>query len=194
MNTATTRTSVKQHNMVRMLCEGALMVVLSQILDFFPLWKMPWGGSVSLCMLPFLFFACRWGVGPGMAAGFVLGVLQFLFAGGLALGWQSILGDYVVAYTLLGVAGLFRGRAWSIYAGTILGCTVRFLVHYLVGATIWAEYMPETFFGMTMTTPWFYSLLYNGFYMGVDMVLCLALFALLFQPLKKYFLAEDIQR
>jgi thiamine transporter len=45
------------------------------------------------------------------------------------------------------------------------GCFARFAVHYVVGATIWAEWMPEEFFGMTMTTPWFYSLLYNGSYM-----------------------------
>ena len=46
---------------------------------------------------------------------------------------------------------------------------------------------------MTMTTPWFYSLLYNGFYMVIDMVLCLVIFALLAKPMKKYFLAEDIR-
>ena len=50
--------------------------------------------------------------------------------------------------------------------------------------------MPDVFFGMTMTTPWFYSLLYNGFYMGIDMVVCLVIFALLLKPMKKYFLAR----
>ena len=177
---------------VRMLCEGALLVVLAQLLDLFPLWRLPWGGSVSLCMVPFFLFACRWGVGGGLIAGFVLGVLQFMFAGGLALGWQSIVGDYLVAYTVLGVAGVFGGKNWSIYAGTVLGCTVRFLVHWVVGATIWAEYMPERFFGLTMTTPWFYSLLYNGIYMGLDMALCLMIFALLSRSLGKSLRGEDI--
>ena len=184
--------TTKQHKTLRMLSEGALMVVLAQILDFFPLWKMPWGGSVSLCMIPLFFFACRWGLGGGLLAGTVLGILQFMFAGGIALGWQSILGDYVVAYAVLGFAGLFHGRSWSIYAGTTLGCLLRFLVHYVVGATIWAEYMPETFFGMTMTTPWFYSLLYNGFYMGLDLLLCLLVFALMSKALRPYFLGKDI--
>ncbi len=177
---------------VRMLCEGALLVVLAQLLDLFPLWRMPWGGSVSLSMVPFFVFACRWGVGGGLSAGFVLGVLQFLFAGGLALGWQSIVGDYLVAYTVLGLAGVFRGKGWSIYAGTLLGCTLRFLVHWVVGATIWAAYMPERFFGLTMTSPWFYSLLYNGFYMVLDAVLCLVAAALLSRPLGASLRGEDI--
>lgn len=178
---------------IRMLCEGALLVVLAQILGYIKIWEMPWGGSICLSMLPIFFFACRWGAGPGLMSGFVLGVLQFMFDGGFALGWQSIIGDYLAAFTVLGLAGVFRGRPWSVYAGTLLGGAARFLVHYVVGATIWAEYMPETFFGMTMTTPWFYSLLYNGFYMVIDVALCLAVFALLSKPMKKYFLAEDIR-
>ena len=187
------QTSNTQRHMLRMLCEGAVMVVIAQVLSYLKLWEMPWGGSICLSMLPIFLFACRWGVGPGLKSGFVLGVLQFMYDGGYALGWQSIVGDYLVAFTVLGLAGLFRGKRWSIYAGTVAGSAARFLVHYVVGATVWAEYMPESFFGMTMTTPWFYSLLYNGFYMVIDMVLCLVIFALLAKPMKKYFLAEDIR-
>ncbi len=184
----------RSHLAVRALCEGAVMVVLAQLLGYLKLWEMPWGGSICLSMLPIFFYACRWGVRDGLLAGFVLGVLQFMFDGGFALGWQSILGDYVVAFAVLGLAGLFTGKKWSIFAGTVVGSAARFLVHYVVGATVWAEYMPETFFGMTMTTPWFYSLLYNGFYMVIDMVLCLVIFALLSYPLRKYLLGEDIRK
>ena len=56
-----------------------------------------------------------------------------------------------------------------------------------------ASLMPETFFGMTMTTPWFYSLLYNGFYMVIDAVLCLLVFGLLFAPMKTWLLGEDLR-
>jgi len=177
---------------IRMLCEGAILVVLAQILGYLVLWRMPWGGTICLSMLPIFVFSCRWGVGAGLMSGFVLGVLQFMFDGGLALGWQSIIGDYLVAFTVLGLAGLFRGKASSIFLGTLVGSAARFLVHYVVGATIWAEYMPDVFFGMTMTTPWFYSLLYNGFYMAIDTVLCLLVFALLAQPMRPYFLGADL--
>ena len=149
---------------VRTLCEGALMIALAEILSFLPLYKMPWGGSIDLAMLPIFLFCTRWGFGPGMLASIAHAVLQTLFEGGIAIGWQSIIGDFLIAYTVMGIAGLCR----NFYLGTLAGCTLRFLVHYVVGATIWAACMPETFFRMTMTSPWIYSALYNGFYMVID--------------------------
>lgn len=183
----------KFHMHVRMLCEGAVLVILAQILSWLKLWEMPWGGSISLVMLPIFVFSCRWGIFPGLMSGFVLGVLQFIYQGGLALGWQSIIGDYLIAFTVLGLAGLFRRRPSSLYLGTLMGSAARFLVHYVVGATIWASNMPESFFGMTMTTPWFYSLLYNGAYMLPDAILTLAAAKLLYTPMKKYILGEDLK-
>jgi thiamine transporter len=53
--------------------------------------------------------------------------------------------------------------------------------------------MPEEFFGLTMTTPWFYSLLYNIAYMGPNIIITLVIFALLYKPMKKYLLGQDIQ-
>ena len=82
----------------------------------------------------------------------------------------------------------------DVYKRQTVGCAARFLVHYVVGATVWAEYMPETFFGMTMTTPWFYSLLYNGFYMVLDWLLCMVIYALLMRNsrMRWYLTAEDL--
>ena len=177
---------------VLLLCEGAIMVVLAQLLGYIKVWEMPWGGSVCLSMLPILLYACRWGVGSGLMSGLVLGVLQFMFDGGIALGWQSIIGDYLLAFTAVGLAGLCRKLPNGIYWGTLVGGAARFAVHYVVGATIWAEYMPEEFFGMTMTTPWLYSLLYNGAYMVPDTALCIVIFALLAKPMGKYFRGEDL--
>jgi len=179
-------------NPTRMLCEGALLVAAAQILSYVKLFELPNGGSLTPAMFPILLFAVRWGLGSGLLAGFVLGVLQFVFDGGFALGWQSILGDYLAAFTVLGLAGLFRGKSWGIFAGTVLGCLARFLVHYVVGATIWAEWMPEEFFGMTMTTPWIYSLLYNGSYMLPNMVAALIIAAALYRPMKRYIIAQDL--
>ena len=49
--------------------------------------------------------------------------------------------------------------------------------------------MPEQFFDMTMTTPWFYSALYNGFYMVIDCAAVLFIgFLLLQTPAKQYLL------
>ena len=178
---------------LRALTEAAILIAAAQVLSYLKIWRMPWGGSVTVAMIPILLYAVRWGFGPGLLAGFVYGVLQFMFDGGFAIGWQSIIGDYLLAYTALGFAGLCRGKTRSIFTGTLLGCFARFLVHYVVGATVWGEYMPESFFGMTMHSPWFYSLLYNLAYMLPNTVICLVVFALLVKPLGKYFRGEDLK-
>ena len=178
---------------VRMLCEGALLVAAAQILSYVKVLELPNGGALTPAMFPVLLFAVRWGWKDGLLGGLVLGILQFMFDGGFALGWQSILGDYLLAFTALGLAGVFRGRRWGIFAGTVLGCAGRFLVHYVVGATIWAEYMPEEFLSMTMTSPWLYSLLYNGVYMLPNMVLALVIGALLYRPMGRYLTGADIE-
>ena len=185
---------MKKSNLtLRALCEGAIFIALSTVLSLIPIWKMPQGGSFDLAMLPILIVCVRWGIGPSLIAGFVYGVIQFMLDGGIALGWQSIVGDYLVAYTVLGLAGLFKGTKNGFFVGTVVACVARFLVHYVVGATVWASYMPEEFFNMTMTTPWVYSALYNGAYMLIDMVAILIVGAILWKPLGKYLRGEDIK-
>ncbi len=185
-----TKSVISWHYRLRALCEGAILIALAEILSFLPFYKLPWGGSIDLAMLPIIFGCVRWGFGPGMLMAVAHALLQTLFEGGIALGWQSIVGDFLLAYTVLGVAGLFRGK-FAIAA--VVSCVLRFLVHYVVGATIWAEYMPEEFFGLTMTTPWLYSALYNGAYMLPDLLLVLAAGILLLKtPAKKYLLGQDI--
>ena len=182
--------TTNSHTRVRMLTEGAVMIALAEVLSFLPLYKMPWGGSIDLAMLPIILFCVRWGLGPGLVASFAHALLQTLFEGGIAIGWQSIIGDFLVAYTVLGFAGLFKGK---FVPATVVACVLRFLVHYVVGATIWAEYMPETFFSMTMTTPWIYSALYNAAYMLPDMVVILVIGVILMKtPAAKYLTARDL--
>ena len=184
------RIVVNWHFWIRQLCEGAMLVALAEILSFLPLYKFPWGGSIDFAMLPIILFCVRWGFGPGMLVSCAHAVLQTLFEGGIAIGWQSILGDFLIAYAVLGLAGLFKGR---FCLATVVACGARFLVHYVVGATIWAEYMPEAFFGMTMTTPWIYSGLYNGAYMLPDMVMILVVYVFLCKtPLSRYLQGRDL--
>lgn len=185
--------SSKRRLYTRMLCEGAIMVALALVLNQLKIFRLPNGGSITLEMLPIFFYAVRWGVGPGLLAGFAFGLLQMFIDGAVAWGWQSLLLDYLVAFTPLGLAGLFKGKDWGIFAGTVLGSVVRFIVHFISGITIYAIVAPTELFNMTFTSPWMYSLAYNGSYMAIDMALCLVVFGLLYKPLKKYFLGTDIR-
>ena len=89
------KTMNRTHLSVRMLCEAAVMVALAQILSYLKLMELPNGGSLTPAMFPIILFAVRWGTAPGLMAGFVFGLLQLIFDGAYAWGWQSMLLDYL---------------------------------------------------------------------------------------------------
>lgn len=177
----------KSHLKLRALCEGAILVAMAQVLGYLKLFELPQGGSITVGMLPIFLYCTRWGFLRGMLASSAYAVLQLIFDGAYAWGWQSMLGDYLLAFMVLGVAGLFWKQKGGFFIGATVGSLARFLVHFVVGATIWAAYMPDSFFGMTMTSPWFYSFLYNGSYMVIDYLLILLIGAVLQKSTKQIF-------
>ena len=189
-----TRSAVSGRTRTRMLCEGAIMVALAQILSYIKLMELPNGGSLTPAMFPILLFAVRWGLKDGLLAGFVFGLLQLIFDGAYAWGWQSMLLDYLVAFPPLGLAGLFKGKKWGIFAGTVLGCLGRFIVHFISGITIYRIYAPTEILGTVFDEPNLYSLVYNGSYMLPNTILALAIAGLLYAPLKKFYVGEDIPK
>ena len=182
------------HFRIRALTEGAIFVALAFVLSFVKLFELPNGGSLTPAMFPMLLYALRFGTGRGLCAGFVFGLLQMIFDGAYAWGWQSMVLDYLLAFTPLGLAGLFRGKAWGIFPGTVLGCLGRFAVHHLSGVTIYRIIEPTSVPGLgTSDNPHLYSLVYNGSYMLPNMVLALLLAAVLYVPLKRQFAGADLQ-
>ena len=188
------QTKLSKHNAIRALVEGALFVAIAEILGFIKIWHMPEGGSVSLMMVPMVIYALRWGVQQGLLAGLALGVVDFMIAGGFAIGWQSILGDYVIALTLLGLAGVGHKKGLAgIVFGSVLGCLGRFVTIWITGAVLWGEYMYDIY-GLPMTNEWVYSFLYNlpVLVSGVlTVVVCVALYQM--ASLRKYMLGQDIK-
>lgn len=181
-----------KHKELRALCEGAIMVAAAQGLSYLKLWHMPWGGSVTLGMLPVFLYCARWGFCRGMLASTALSVLQLLLDFTASVSWKSVVGDYLLAYSVIGLAGLTHSRRFGFFSGGALGSFARFLVHWIVGATVWAEYMPETFLNLPMTSPWVYSAIYNALYVGLSAAACLAAGLLLWKPLGKYIRGEDL--
>ena len=173
---------------VRILCEAGVLLAIAQILGYIVLYKFPNGGSIDLAMLPIIIFGARYGAAWGLGVGFVHGVLQYVLGEGIAIDWTTMVADYLVAYSLLGlgsgIAHYFpkNRMSWGILIGGIL----RFMAHFVVGALVWGKYMPETFFNMTMTSEWFYSFLYNGSYMFIDMLLVYIVIRIIRKPMSKY--------
>ena len=190
--------TTKSRTHIHALCEGAILLALSIVLNYLSkvvFANMPNGGSVTLAMFPILFYAHRWGMGQGLLMGFAYGLLDMLLDGGYAWGWQSILLDYLVAYTVLGFGGAFRGKSWGIFPGITLGCLCRFLVHHISGITIYKILVPTEISGFgVFSNPHIYSLLYNGIYMVPNTVIALVIAGILFVPMKKYFIGSDIRK
>ena len=185
--------NTNSHLRTRMLCEGALMVALAQILGYLKLAEAPNGGSITFAMFPIILFAVRWGLRPGLMAGFLFGLLQLIFDGAYAWGWQSMLLDYLVAFTPLGLAGLFRGKSWGLFAGTLAGCLARFAIHYISGVTVYKILAPTEFLNWTFSSPALYSLVYNGSYMLPNTIITLLISVVLYVPLKRFILGLDLK-
>ncbi len=193
--------SNKNHLHVRALTEGAILLALAVVLNYLSaiiFGSLPQGGSITLAMFPLLLYVHRWGVGRGALVCFAYGTLDMLLGGGYAWGWQSILLDYLVAYTALALGGFFRGKNWGIFPDVAIGCLGRFLVHYFSGITLYRILEPTGIEGMeglgVFTSPHLYSIVYNGVYMLPNTLIALAIAAALFVPMGKYFAGKDIVR
>ena len=163
----------------RALVEGAIIIALATILGYLRFYRFPAGGSVDLSLIPILIYCLRWGPKWSFLCCFVNGVLQDFLGGGLAISWQSMLLDYVVAYALIFLCGFAAGKKLGWLWGTVLGSLGRWISLTLSGALVWYMYMPESFLGLPMVNPWVYSMLYNGIVVCVVMLLDLAVLGIM---------------
>jgi len=107
------------------LCEGAIMVALATALSYVKLMELPQGGSVCIGMLPLFIYFYRWDWKHSFLAAFAYGLLQLIFDGAYAWGPTSMLLDYVLAFTVLGVATFFRKMKGGLYLGATVACVCR---------------------------------------------------------------------
>ncbi len=179
-----------KNNDLRCICEGGICVALSVALSYL---KIPiglafggFGGSIDLVMIPLIIYAVRWGLGWGLGAGLVFGTIKYFIGTHAEISWISIIFDYSVAYMFVGFAGLMKGHGKAkMPIAALIGCVCRFIVHFISGVTVYAQWMPEEFMGISHMTPALYSLLYNGTYMLPNTILAVILCALLQKPLER---------
>lgn len=160
---------------VLLMVEIAIFAALGFVLDFIA-FRMPQGGSVSLVMIPIVLMAFRRGVGAGIITGLLVGLLQivtgFISVAPLSFGFvvMQVILDYLLAYGVVGLAGVMRGRyveavqskkTGKVFAmvalGVLIGSFLRYTVHVITGIL---------FFGMFAEGNVFiYSAVYNATYM-----------------------------
>ncbi len=186
-------------NKTKILVEGAVMVALATVLSYIRIFRLPWGGSITLLsMLPIVLFSIRRGLGAGLTVSFVFSLVQFtqgvvdgIFGWGLTPGMliACILLDYIMAFTVLGLAGIFRKKGFAGWIGGIaLAVVLRFVCHFLSGVVVWKSF-GELWNGFSTDNTFLYSFLYNGSYMLPELIFTLiGAIALLKVPQTKRYL------
>ncbi len=161
---------------IQMLVEGAIMVALATVLSFVKVVKFPWGGSITLLsMLPITVYGVKWGIKAGMLVSVLYAIIQLLqgiMLDGL-LGWgltpvaliSCIMLDYILAFSPLGLSGIFRKKGIAGWLGGIsFTIVIRYVSHLISGAAIFhsAGMLWE---GFVTDNEWLYSAVYNAAYM-----------------------------
>ena len=170
-----------QSKKVRIMVEAAVMPALATALSFIQIYKLPWGGSITLLsMLPIVLFSIRRGVAMGLAVSFLFSLIQLfqgimdgLFGWGLTPGMlvACIFIDYIFAFTVLGLAGVFRKKGTAGWiSGIAIAIALRFVMHFLSGVVIWKSF-GELWEGFSTDSSVLYSILYNGSYMLPELII-----------------------
>jgi thiamine transporter len=150
---------------VKALTYSSIAIAISFVLSQFRLFSLPQGGSITpFSMLFIILIGYFFGVKTGVLAGVVYGLLQLAFGGWVMHPMQLLL-DYPLAFGALGLSGVFANQKHGLVAGILVGCTGRFIFHFLSGIIFFASYAPETW------NPFVYSLWYNFSYIGVEGVI-----------------------
>jgi len=191
------------------LTESAMLLAVAIVLELVSkmvIPEMPFGGQITLVsMLPVVLISYRHGVKWGLVSGLTYALLE------MALGAKTVAAafqpgyfgddvmllnafvmcalDYLVAFTVLGLGGIFRHRiekpGTALMAGAAVALSARYLAHIASGYILfsgWAEWFftQEGFpaWGATLVANLspdalglMYSVVYNGIYMIPEIIL-----------------------
>ena len=198
-STAVTRRA--QSIRLRRLVESAMMLAIATVLSMFP-FQGPWalGGGITVCsMLPLVVLSWRYGCKWGVFAAFVYSLLQMVlgiqnvqYADSVPTAILIILFDYVLAFSVIGLAGMFKGRLGNPRLELVLGIVLTFLVrlgcHYVSGVGVWEVLWPNE---LGWAAP-IWSIAYNASYMIPEIIITSLVAALSYGPLKKYYQGQDL--
>ena len=196
-------------NKTKRLTESAMLLSVAIVLElcskmFIP--ELPFGGQVTLVsMLPVVLISYRHGVKWGLVSGAAYAMIEMAigaktvtaafqpgyFGDGVMLLNALIMCalDYLVAFTVLGLGGIFRdrieNRGKALCCGAIVALGCRYLAHILSGYILFAGWA-EWFFTQDGFPAWgaslvaslspaalgmLYSIVYNGMYMIPELIL-----------------------
>ena len=195
-------------NSTKRLTESAMLLAVAIVLEliskmFIP--EQPFGGQLTFAaMLPIVLVSYRYGMKWGFVTSFTYALLEMAIGGktvaaafqpgyfgdGTMIGNAIIMCvlDYIVAYTALGLGGIFRNKfekpATALMAGSLVALGARYLAHIVSGYVLFAGWA-EWYFTQEGFPAWgaqlvsalspqmlglVYSIVYNGMYMVPEMI------------------------
>lgn len=195
-------------NKTKRLTESAMLLAVAIVLELVSKMFIPeqtFGGQITIVsMLPVVLISYRHGMRWGFVAAFTYALLEMaigmktvssaflpgFFGDGTMIANAIImcLMDYIVAYTLLGLGGLFRNKCkksgTGLMCGSLVALGARYVAHIVSGYILfssWAEYYftQEGFpaWGSRLVAAlspeglgWVYSIVYNGMYMIPEII------------------------
>jgi len=161
---------MKSQRMLR-LVESGLLLALATLLSMIKVLDLPYGGSITaFSALPILLVGYRHGIGRGLLTALAHALIQLILGAGTlsyatsaAAAVAIVVLDYLLAFTVLGLGGIFRRRISNQRTALVLGALVtgglRYLLHVIAGCTVWAGLSIPTEAALV------YSLAYNATYM-----------------------------
>ena len=190
------------------LTESAMLLAVAIVLEltskmFIP--EQPFGGQLTFAaMLPIVLISYRYGMKWGFVTSFTYALLEMAIGGktvaaafqpgyfgdGTMIGNALIMCalDYIVAYTALGLGGIFRNKfekpGMALMAGSLVALGARYLAHIVSGYVLFASWA-EWYFTQEGFPAWgaqlvsalspqmlglVYSIVYNGMYMLPEMI------------------------
>ncbi len=176
----------------------SIMTALSVILSFIKIFNLPYGGSITLfSMVPVMFAGYAYGIKWGVTSGAVLGIVQCIAGAGTSLAYLTddiisfilcLLFDFIIAFAVLGFAGIFKNKIKNPRASFALGVVfagfLRLMCHFITGWYVWGSYAAETLLGSGTQTGALifekfsgqalaavYSIVYNSSYMIPEIII-----------------------
>lgn len=211
---------MKSQQTTRRLVTSAMLIAVASVLalvsEFIPFLQLRFGGTLTLAsMLPIILISYMYGLKWGLGSAAVYAVIQ-IFMGFKTVAalftpdsdsymalWMAIcvvLLDYFLAYTSLGLGGIFarkKGGCLRLVLGGVVAQVICYAFHVLSGFlfySAWADwFFTESAAKDLAISGWImehlsgrglallYSLIYNALYMLPEIVLTAAVAALIYR-------------
>ena len=200
------------------LVVSAMLIAAATVLSLIQPFALPFGGRITLVsMMPIVILAYMYGTSWGLFSAFVYALLQmvtdlktvssFFMPGDSQMAIPAAIGvcifDYVLAFTSLGLGGIFKGKfnnpSKEICLGAIVATIARYIMHIISGAIFfgaWAEWffsqdnfykigekILSTFSGAGLA--FIYSVFYNGLYMIPEIIITAIVTPIVYKAVSK---------